>query len=207
MDWYTNYYALRPFAKDRLLALVVSSLSLEYTALPRLPDPNRNNRFYRFDAYKPPLRKEDFMSTTELLSFVRTVTRAVTELHDKGNVAHLDIRLENVCFNTNDEAVLIDVDRSCPKLQDASKLFMLYSRSSMYKVPGQWTCEKLDWRQFGILLTDISPGSCSHYFINKLTDCGELLSEFKCILCMSFFCAGEYDAQAHQSWELDLEGT
>ncbi len=39
------------------------------------------------------------------------VIEAIEELHTTG-LAHQDLRLENVCFNVDDHAVLIDLDRA-----------------------------------------------------------------------------------------------
>ncbi len=41
-----------------------------------------------------PLKKEDTLKVIPL--FIKDVVEAITELH---GVAHLDIRLENVCYN------------------------------------------------------------------------------------------------------------
>ena len=67
--------------------------------------------------------------------FVKSVVKAIQELH-RFNTAHLDIRLENICFNT---AILIDIDRSCSKTDHASHLYLRFSRSEMYK------CESDTW--------------------------------------------------------------
>ena len=45
-----------------------------------------------------------------LLSFIQSVNKSLQALHYLG-YAHNDVRLENICFNTNREAVLIDLDR------------------------------------------------------------------------------------------------
>lgn len=60
------------------------------------------------------------------MPFVRSVVKAIQELH-RFNTAHLDIRLENICFNTNNEAILIDIDRSCSKTDRASHLYLRFS--------------------------------------------------------------------------------
>ena len=38
--------------------------------------------------------------------------KAIDELHRVPQLAHLDIRLDNVCFDSNCEAVLIDLERA-----------------------------------------------------------------------------------------------
>jgi len=74
------------------------------------------------------------------------------ELHKKLEVAHLDIRLENICFKESDgefSAVLIDLDRCAPVSKRSD--FIMYSKSCMYQKPaGEWfTNEKFDWMQLG----------------------------------------------------------
>ena len=87
--------------------------------------------------------------------FVASVHEAITELHDKFNVAHLDIRLGNICIDGAPGtfvAKLIDLDRShsagMPFLvSDVSKY-----TSVMYKGKDDWTLGQLDWRQLGIMI-------------------------------------------------------
>ena len=80
----------------------------------------------------------------------------------KIEVAHLDIRLENICFKESDgefSAVLIDLNRCAPvsKLSD----FIMYSKSCMYQKPaGEWfTNKKFDWMQLGWLAVWVT---CKH---------------------------------------------
>lgn len=79
------------------------------------------------------------------------------ELHDAG-IAHMDIRLENICFLANGDAILIDVDRSCMKTSSANSTAVKYGKSTMYtrnKGLRNWTAENLHWRQVAIMLKSI----------------------------------------------------
>eukprot|EP00118_Oscarella_pearsei_P008614 m.45427 g.45427 ORF g.45427 m.45427 type:complete len:500 (+) comp33594_c0_seq1:43-1542(+) len=99
-------------------------------------------------------------------SFFESVSKAIQALHDDLKVAHLDIRLENICFRCNDDssatAVLIDLDRAAPIHKSARNVRYCNSGSCMYKVPmalGGFTVEQLDWRQLGILMMYVKYGS------------------------------------------------
>ena len=58
----------------------------------------------------------DPMTTEEashcLEDFFCKVSHAICELHEKYQLAHLDIRLDNICFNKDYNPVFIDFDRS-----------------------------------------------------------------------------------------------
>lgn len=143
---------------------------LTLTAIP-IPSPSTiPAEYYTFKAYRPPLTRPE--AKTHIVPFVRTVVRAIQELH-RFNTAHLDIRLENICFNANLEAILIDIDRSCTKTRKASHLFWRYSQAEMYRCESDvWTCEHLDWKQLGLLIKTLT--SRHHNFLHKLILCGEL---------------------------------
>lgn len=78
---------------------------------------------------------------------------AIDELHQYGQ-AHLDIRLENVCFcPLTGQVILIDLDRSRPKISSANQYSLTYGKSTMYTPAApEWTAENLDWRQLAIML-------------------------------------------------------
>lgn len=118
------------------------------------------------------------------MPFVRSVVEAIKELHSSGNWAHLDIRLDNICFDANNQAILIDIDRSENKTKEVSGLFVRYSRAEMYRCPmSTWTCENLDWKQLGLLIEDVTKSIERHEFIRKLIDCGKyFVCELKCPL-------------------------
>ena len=82
------------------------------------------------------------------------VVCAVRELHDFG-CAHLDIRLENICFRENGEAVLIDLDRSLEVIVPLRMLGGFCGSSTMYpeKMLGRLNAPVtlIDWRQVSIM--------------------------------------------------------
>lgn len=85
---------------------------------------------------------------------------AITELHEKFERAHLDIRLQNICFRSDGTAMLIDLDRSCEKTERAEFLQSQWGESVMYMAPhSDWTAEKIDWRQLAIMILAILNGT------------------------------------------------
>ena len=69
-----------------------------------------------------------------IVMFVKSVVAAVQELHES-SLAHNDIRLANICFDENRQAVLIDLDRS-----DSTKIVNnMYSESTVCSWMDLWT--------------------------------------------------------------------
>ena len=104
-----------------------------------------------------------------LIDFLQSVKKAVDELHSH-DVAHLDIRLANVCLRkTSDgkfEAVLIDLERCKQRITSLWKEEVY--NGCMYK--GTCTLEQLDyvqvfWMAFWILL---SPADVDYHEMDKI---------------------------------------
>lgn len=131
--------------------------------------------FYVYPRCKyPPLSREvvrSFFSNTVYRHWwVQTVIEAIQEFHEY-EMAHLDIRLPNICYHDN-RAVLIDLDRSVAiknrtfnnpedKTIFVTNTLGKYSSSSeMYKVTFDCNDDKeclikLDYKQLAILLMNI----------------------------------------------------
>ena len=112
--------------------------------------------FFKFPLLKPHKTYEDFRNDDDLSDFIRTTSRAVQELHEKMKLAHLDIRIDNVCFGPDNTAVLIDLDRSRPVDTLVDDL-LRYGDSAMYTTPttsaeSWWKAENLDWKQVAIMV-------------------------------------------------------
>ena len=104
----------------------------------------------------PPLAREDAKSC--LYSLVVKVARVLLWLHEEHNVAHLDVRLENICFKLPDDIVMIDFDRSkdAEDCGDTSGY-----ESEMYRrgdVESSWTWKRFDWKQLGMMTAWIIDG-------------------------------------------------
>lgn len=107
--------------------------------------------FFEFKLCKPPLSKRE--ASENLKQFAIKTAAAIEELHGIG-FAHLDIRLENICF-VNADAVLIDLDRCETLITQGNRVSLKYGNSNMYKYKEGWTVELLDWKQYGLMLYSI----------------------------------------------------
>jgi len=89
-----------------------------------------------------------------LRNFIIEVYGALDSLHQHLQFAHLDVRLENICYSNGYKAVLIDFDRAAYAKDKADQLSEVYPKSIMYSRPdlindGEWTNERCDLKQFG----------------------------------------------------------
>ena len=150
-------YSLAAVERDRLTSL----LELNRAARSVFPESSMIidvNKIFTFPLLDQPLLPDEAYQNAKW--FVGSVHEAVNELHDTFNLAHLDLRLGNICFTVGTGtqprvAKLIDLDRAGTVDEPFyySKLSALYSNSIMYKVKGEdWTLCQLDWRQFGIMV-------------------------------------------------------
>lgn len=159
-------------------------------ALPLGLDFRTGKLFFRYERLYRPFTVPEAQQV--LVEFVATVVKAIQCIHGH-RIAHMDIRLENICFRRQDgigTAVLIDFDRS----EDVNKKIpgeIVYGDSTMYKVGtgnSSWTCENTDWRQLAILIIavkyrtggrkyvgyhQLEANATDPSFIYKLYDAGE----------------------------------
>ena len=110
--------------------------------------------------YKYKTMPYDPLSCTEarlcLCDFIQEVSQAISVLHGIG-FAHQDIRLPNICFSCDFHPVLIDLDRVC--LIDS-----LPCRCDGVMFKNEFTAEKNDWMQLGlVIMWIISPNTQSYY--------------------------------------------
>jgi len=73
-----------------------------------------------------------------LKKFIEAVYSALSELHTKLHLAHLDVRLENICFDAQSHPVLVDLDRAKDKDDLACSLLCenkIYGDSVLYNQP------------------------------------------------------------------------
>lgn len=147
-------HPLQASARDTL-RMRVSIGELNFTAVPKsIATPNSLQQYFEYDQYFPPLSISE--AKLHIVLFMKDVIAAIHELHGVG-IAHLDIRLENICVRRDNDdyhPIFIDIDRSQLKSKRASFLYIKYSRTAMYKCgDSSWTCENLDWKQLGLLIS------------------------------------------------------
>lgn len=87
-----------------------------------------------------------------LVKYVSGVVLALKELHEFG-MAHLDVRMDNVCFDSDNNVVLIDLDRS--QVVDEEISSVSTKESLMYPVKSDWTYRNWDWRQLALMIVHI----------------------------------------------------
>lgn len=98
----------------------------------------------------------------QCISVCKFSRRSHSKIHDDFDLAHLDIRLDNIYGDRNSnefQAILIDLDRSQPKSVKHARSRLEIYKSEMYRVPDRsWTLDKVDWRQMGIMVFAILNG-------------------------------------------------
>ena len=114
-----------------------------------LPCPLRDKAtLFKYEkVHYSPLEVKDARKVLQTLA--EKIKAALDELHEQGFM-HCDVRLPNICFNEQLDAVLIDVDRAC-RTNDVTWYGVVHS--CMYKVPrGARDTFCLDFMQLGWLL-------------------------------------------------------
>lgn len=137
--------------------------------------------FFVFPLYSLPKSIQQIQAN--IVPFVGGVVSALKELHAMGR-AHLDIKRDNVCYDSNDQVKLIDLDRSCPINKNPNFLRYEYGNSVMYNFPKHFhSVENVDWRQLGIMICHtinnidgkkyhITEPVANHPFLDKLCNDG-----------------------------------
>ena len=128
-----------------LAALTIKGLLSKHMCLLRKPE---NSLFLESPRLMYPFEPSEVVCC--LADFAEICTVALESIHAIG-VAHLDVRLDNICFQyekgNNIIAVLIDFDNS--RFVKAQKF---QGSGRMFESIEEWTNANLDWRQLGIIL-------------------------------------------------------
>lgn len=108
---------------------------------------NTTKYFLQYNCLHFPMERDEALEC--LPDFVRSVADTITSLHTAG-LAHLDIRLDNICFSILDHhAVLIDLDKYLPVTVPAIHVPYRNLMSVMYMLPPSLgrtaTVAHLDW--------------------------------------------------------------
>ena len=140
--------------------------------------------FYKFKRYGHPLKVQGIRPCKH--AFIEAVIRSLQALHNETGIAHLDIRIENVCWDNEGHAVFIDFDRSIEKdvlIKDG--VGNMYGDSLMYPATATWQSRpawSVDYRQIAIMIGHIEgntnphrvPPPLLHPFMQKLYNEGKL---------------------------------
>ena len=123
-------------------------------------------RFFEYPLYNKQKSYEE-IRRDGLVPFLNQVSKAVNELHSL-DLCHLDIRIDNICFTADGNAILINLDRSVPANTPITRM-RDYGKSTMYKTTltqRSWTVVNLDWKQVAIMvyaiLNDVTSANKYH---------------------------------------------
>ena len=120
---------------------------LQFSLLPFAEERYGRLEFHKLDAIQDPLTTGEAKSC--LIRLLDGLRRALEELHSKG-IAHLDVRLPNVCFN-NQTVILIDLDMCGKAYTMCSERSTIYHHASdMYST--LMTNRQVDWRSVGMMI-------------------------------------------------------
>ena len=111
---------------------------------------------YDWLPYYPMVREEAQLCIGHLFTEIRS---AIKQLHLQTKLGHLDIRLDNVCFNVN-KPVLIDLERA-ELIANSFPYYLDDSASCMYDEDK--TIEENDWMQFGWMFAWVLHKSGSYH--------------------------------------------
>ena len=124
--------------------------------------------------YQPLSKGDAKLCLNDLVSKLCTALKII---HEQG-IAHLDVRLPNICFNEKGHPIFIDPDRIERSTADASELSQQYD-SKLYeegkKSEGSWKMFNVDWRQLGYLILgvqDEDEDEVMDEFVKALIDTG-----------------------------------
>ena len=162
-------------------------------------------RFHCFQALTDPLKASEAREC--LQEFVQLVSKSRMVLHNNYFMAHIDVRLENICFvrshtEKQNTAIFIDLDRCCNAGYGVSDdWFNSKNPSALYKQG--LTNAQIDWRQLG----------CTVYWILKSTSAGnkvesihdlKVTGEFMAsafFVGVFIFCTNHYSNQIVKNWK------
>ena len=97
-----------------------------------LPCPFQQDTLFKYEkVHNSPLEVKDASKVLQTLA--EKIKAALDELHEQGFM-HCAVRLPNICFNEQLDAVLIDVDRACRTNNGVTRLVGVVD-SCMYRVP------------------------------------------------------------------------
>ena len=160
--------------------------SLERSALPLDQHSIGSMRCFEFKLYDQSLSEDE--AQCHKVWFVSEVVKAVNELHDRAKVAHLDIRLENICVDDeSNRLILVDLDRSRPIFVIAEDVRVLYGNHEMYCGPAgshNWPVSMLDWRQVGLMFK--TRVLINHEFVTKLIEEGMFYTVLCCYVVLLY---------------------
>lgn len=173
-------------AMQQLIELRDSNIIFQsYTAC-AFPLQTSLHKFYVFLRYGKPLTRDQIVEGNFQHLYINAVIESLNILHEE---AHLDIRIENICWDDQSRAIFIDLDRSAGIDACAEEYIGWYGKSLMYPITSKWTTKQVDYRQIAILIGHIEGNDQPHQVPPDLTSLfiQKLYNEGKCTLNHCFF--------------------
>ena len=121
---------------------------LQFSLLPFAEERRGRLEFHKFDAIQDPLTRDEAKSC--LIRLLDGLRRALEELHSE-DIAHLDVRLPNVCFK-DQTVILIDLDMCGDAYRICSICSFHHHTSDMYHTRHHLTNRQVDWRSVGMMI-------------------------------------------------------
>ena len=153
--WKYNKYRSKLYAQTAEREIVRRQYSgqnyLQFSLLPFARERRGRLEFYKFDAIQDPLTRDE--AKLCLIPLLDGLRRTLEELHSE-RIAHLDVRLPNVCFK-DQTVILIDLDMCDHAYRNCSICSFHHRTSDMYKTlsPGhKLTNKQVDWRSVGMMI-------------------------------------------------------
>lgn len=163
--------SFRVRALQRLVTLALSPVpwqSYKACALPSVSSTIVN--FFVFDRYSRALTVEEIARLDFKNRFITAVLESLKVMHEEARIAHLDIRIENICWDDQQRVVFIDLDRSAAVETPAkSCVGRKYGNSKMYLFKDDWTAQNVDYRQVAVMIGLIEGNRSPHTISPKLT--------------------------------------
>ena len=146
-----NIYCARTGRNRQNSTIVQHSLLPEDCVL--WPPSNPMLEFHKYKGLGRPLTRQEVKP--HLLFVLEGVHLALDELHNEPHhLAHLDVRLENICYThpPNAQVKLIDLER-CSDSYAPTKVSVEFSKSDMYTpLNSSWKNYQLDWKCVGLII-------------------------------------------------------
>ena len=143
--------------ENQLLSLLIMDAKLERSLLPNGRMIIGPRQYFIYELLLKPIDRYEARGIFGGVDgFADGVFKALRELHDTCGLAHMDVRLENICFDPQtNRPILIDLDRSAPKGSQCIR-HNLPSTSTMYKpLDRNWVLENIDLLQTGLMFCHI----------------------------------------------------
>ena len=191
-------------------------LGIDYSNLPRgsvgrfiKPVQTSLKRHNKYDIYKYIKVKYSSLTCMKAKQCLKELTlsikNALDDLHSF-ELSHNDIRLPNICFNANYEAILIDVDR-CAWINSLHPMFG-GAQSCMYKIKHFKQDKKVtgahtDYMQLGWLVAFIldNDGHTNNEHLRDWDTQPDYIKE--CKLINSLINTGEWNQIYYDEWKLE----